>query len=191
MGLNYGTFVAVIFAGFVALCGAVVLSVYLFSKRKRRGNAVTTSTERSREEDEKYALSRIGKASVYSYFVTDKPLGWMTAGITIGVQVALLVFFILASEANLQDDNTDIQFTWKCPRDSDICENKSDLTDAGWVCFVVLMIAFLAKDFINGGKLLYHSSRSRHTLGARLRYFIGGMSLFLITAFALYVSCCS
>ena len=64
-----------------------------------------------------------------------------------------------------------------------------DLTKAGWFVFVVLMIAFLAKDFLNGGKLLYHSSKNRHTIGSRIRYFIGGLGLFSITAVTLFVSC--
>ena len=189
-GFNYGTFVAVLFAGFVALCGVIVLSVYLFSKRKQRGNAATRSTERRLEEDEKYALSRIGKDSVYSYFVTQKRRGWIVAFGTVAVQVALLVFFIIASEANLQDDNTDIQFTWKCPRDSDACDDKSDLTDAGWVIFSLLMVAHLSKDMINGFQLIYHSSKVRHPRGARIRYFSSGVCLCCITLFALYVSCC-
>ena len=190
-GFYYGTFAAVLFAGFVALCGAVVFSVYLFSKHKQRGSAVTRSTERSREEDEKYALSRIGKDSVYSYFVTDKKRGWLVAFVALGIQVWLLVFFVIASEANLQDDKTDIQFTWKCPRDSDVCDNKADLTSAGWVCFVLLMSAHLSKDMINGFQLIYHSSKVRHSAGSRIRYFSSGVCLCCITLFALYVSCCN
>lgn len=190
-GFNYGTYAAVLFAGFVALCGAAVLSVYLFSKRKHRGNAVTRSTERRREEDDKYALSRIGKDSVYSYFVTQKRRSWLVAFGTVAVQVALLVFFVIASEANLQDDNTDIQFTWKCPRDSETCDDKSDLTDAGWVIFSLLMVAHLSKDMINGFQLIYHSSKVRHSAGSRIRYFSSGVCLCCITLFALYVSLCN
>eukprot|EP00984_Skeletonema_dohrnii_P021210 scaffold10525_cov75-Skeletonema_dohrnii-CCMP3373.AAC.3 len=110
-------------------------------------------------EDEKYALSRIGKESVYSYFVTEKPVGWLIAFTTLGIQVGILAFFVMASEANLQKDTTDIEFTWKCPRDSDVCDNKADLTKAGWAIFSMLMIAFLAKDMINGCKLINHSSK--------------------------------
>ena len=181
MGLNYGRFAVVL--SVIVIVVSCLVGIHL--NRSDR----STITARRPEEDDSYALNRIGKDSVYSYFVTEKPLGWITAFATLGIQVFILVFFIMASEANLQDDKIDIQFTWKCPRDSDECDNKADLTNAGWGCFVLLMIAFLAKDFINGAKLLYHSSRSRHALGSRIRYFIGGMSLFSITGFALYVSC--
>ena len=189
-GFSYGTFAAVLFAGFVAICCIIVLTVYLFSKRKQRGNAVTRSAKR-RVEDEKYALKRIGKDSVYSYFVTDKKRGWLVAFVALGIQVWLLSFFVIASETNLQDDKTDIQFTWQCPRDSDVCKDKSDLTSAGWAIFSLLMIAHLAKDMINGSQLIYHSSKVRHPLFARIRYFISGLGLCSITLFALYVSCCA
>mmetsp|Transcript_15753 Transcript_15753/g.26832 ORF Transcript_15753/g.26832 Transcript_15753/m.26832 type:complete len:401 (+) Transcript_15753:3-1205(+) len=185
--MKYGTFAAVLFACFIVFCCIIGLFLYHFDKRKKRGNSVRMSAER-RLEDDKYALSRIGKDSLYSFFVTDIPYGWLVAFATLGIQVAILVFFVMASEANLQDDRIDIQFTWQCPRDSDVCRDTADLTDVGWVIFFLLMFAFLAKDGINGCRLLYHSSRVRHPLTSRLRYFIGGMCLCSITLFALYVS---
>eukprot|EP00984_Skeletonema_dohrnii_P011075 scaffold4396_cov127-Skeletonema_dohrnii-CCMP3373.AAC.6 len=156
---GYGNVAAVFFACFIVICFAVALSLYLLGKRKNRGNTLTVSAERRLEEDDTYALSRIGKESVYSYFVTEKPLGWLAAFATLGIQVAILAFFVMASEANLQKETIDIQFTWKCPRDSNVCKDKADLTEAGWIIFSMLMLAFLAKDIINGCKLIYHSSK--------------------------------
>ncbi len=143
------------------------------------------------ENDDKYALSRIGDQSVYSYFVTESRAGWLVAFTTLGIQVLTLIFFIMASEPNLQDDKIEIQLTWKCPRDSDKCRSTADLNGTGWFIFCMLMIAHLAKDSINGSKLIYHSSKTRHSIGSRIRYFIGGIGLCSITLFALYVSCCS
>ncbi len=186
---NYGiVFAAVLLAVFIILCCVVSLFVYRFRK-----STMSRESSDEDEEDDTHALRKIGKDSVYSYIVTNKPLGWLAAVITLDIQVGILGFFIFASEANLQDDKIDIEFTWKCPRDSEARDNKVDLTKRGWAIFSVLMIAFLAKDFINGSKLLYHSSKSRHSGWKRFRCFIGGMGLFSITAFALYVSscCCS
>eukprot|EP00574_Skeletonema_japonicum_P011307 CAMPEP_0201733486 /NCGR_PEP_ID=MMETSP0593-20130828/31727_1 /ASSEMBLY_ACC=CAM_ASM_000672 /TAXON_ID=267983 /ORGANISM="Skeletonema japonicum, Strain CCMP2506" /LENGTH=374 /DNA_ID=CAMNT_0048226647 /DNA_START=336 /DNA_END=1460 /DNA_ORIENTATION=+ len=156
---------------------------------------MTTSESRRNEDDtntagnDSYALSKIGKNSVYSYIVKELPLGWLGAFVTLGLQIFILIFFVFASEANLQDDKIDIKFTWKCPRDSHKCDNKADLTGAGWIIFSVLMFAFLAKDMINGCKLIYHSSRRYDPgPGRRIRYFIGGGGLCSITLFALYVS---
>ena len=194
MGMNYCTFAVAFFAVFTILCCVVALSLYHFDKRKNSRksffNALTRSVARRvGEEGDTYALSKIGKGSVYSYFVTDKPIGWLVAFATLGIQIGILAFFVMASEAsNLQDDKIDIEFTWKCPRDSDACKHKADCTKAGWVIFCLLMVAFLAKDMINGCKLINHSSKIRHILGSRMRYFFGGVCLCSITVFALYVS---
>ena len=191
MGLTYVTFATVLFACFVSLSCVVVLFSYLCRKRRNRGNALTRSDETETiDKDDKYALSRIGNESVYSYIVTDKRLGWLGAFTTLGIQVAVLIFFVMASEADLQDDKIDIIFTWKCPRDSYLCRNTADLKGIGWFVFCMLMIAHLGKDLINGSKLIYHSSKRGHPIGSRIRYFIGGIGLCSITLFALYVSCC-
>jgi len=184
-------------AGFVASCCAVVLYLYFSNKRKKnknKGRRITlsmTMKKRRQKEEDKYALSRIGKESVYSYFVTESRVGWLVAFTTLLVQGVLLVFFVMASKSNLQDDKIDINFSWKCPRDSDECDDFTDLTKIGWVIFAFLMFAHLAKDFINGSKLMYHSSKVRNSLGSRIRYFIGGVCLCSITLFSLYVSCCN
>ena len=75
-------------------------------------------------EDDIYALGNIWKDSVYSYFVTDNRCGWVVALATLGVQFIILFVFVGASEANLQRDTIDVQFTWKCPRDTDVCANR-------------------------------------------------------------------
>jgi len=185
MGLNYVTFAAAFFAGFVVFCCVVVLLLYLRRKRRNLGNALTRSEE-ARKKDDEYALSRIGKDSVYSYIVTDKHLGWLGAFVTLGIQIFILVFFVIASEAKLQKETIDIEFTYKCPRDAEECRDTADLSKAGWFVFVVLMIAFLAKDMINGIKLIYYSSKVRSWKSCR--YLIGGIGLCSITLFALYVS---
>jgi hypothetical protein len=188
MGLEgYTEFAAVCFACFFIVCCMVVLLLYVVDRHRKRGSASAPVMEQKRR-DEEYALGKIGKNSVYSYFVTNSKFGWLAALTTVVIQIGILVFFIVASKANLQNDTIDIQFTWKCPRDTDVCENKADLTDAGWFIFFVLMTAFLAKDIISGSKLIYHSAKIRHDRHSRIRYFCGGMILCSITLVALYVS---
>jgi len=195
---------AITFACFIAFYCIVFLSLYKRNRRKNRGISLTESMETMLEEDDKYALSKIGKDSVYSYFVTGQVWvrvqvrartltltgWWWAAFVTFCTQIGILVVFVMASEAKLQKETIDIQFTWKCPRDKDVCENKNDLTPYGWVIFCVLMVVFLAKDMISGCKLIYHSAKVRRPLSSRIRYFFGGTCLCSITLFALYVSSC-
>jgi hypothetical protein len=183
---GYKEFAAVCFACFFIVCCLVVLLLYVVDRHKSHGSASAPAMEQKRRDDE-YALSKIGKNSVYSYFVTNSKFGWIAALTTVVIQIGILVFFIMASEFNLQDDTIDIQFTWKCPRDKDECKNKQDLDGAGWFIFSVLVTVFLAKDIISGSKLIYHSAKSRHDRYSRIRYFCGGMILCSITLFAVYV----
>ncbi len=98
---------------------------YCFRKCKNRRYDPTLSIQERFENDEEYALSRIGKESVYSYFVTDSRIGWLVAFTTLVIQVISLVFFVMASEGRPYDIETQIQFIWKCPRDSDKCFNRA------------------------------------------------------------------
>ena len=189
MGLvGYKEFAAVCFACFFIVCCLVVLLLYVVDRHRRRGSASAPAMEQKRRDDE-YALSKIGKNSVYSYFVTNSKFGWIAALTTVVIQIGILAFFIIASEANsnLRNEGKDVEFTWKCPRDKDECKNKQDLDGAGWFIFSVLVTVFLAKDIISGSKLIYHSAKSRHGRYSRIRYFCGGIILCWITIFALYV----
>ena len=187
---SYETFAAVLFTCFIALCCMVALLLYMTARRKNISNSLTSEMETRIKENDMYALSKIGKDSVYSYIVTDKVYGWFIALATIGIQVGILIFFMNSAEASLQNNSTAVQFTWLCPRDTDVCKDTSNLTDFGWICFSVLMFAKLGKDFISGCKLIYHSAKITHSFKSRIRYFFGGTCLCSITLFALYVSCC-
>ena len=207
-GFNtYGTFAALLIPCFIVFCCMGVVSLCLFReyKNKNRENTLTMSQSQdqaqapqtqentSADENDKSALKRIGKDSVYSYIVIEKAFGgWLVAFATLAIQVIILIFFVNASEADLQDDKIDIQFTWKCPRDSAVCRNTADLNNIGWFIFCMLMIAHLAKDLVNGFKLMYYSSRVENSCWSwtRFRYIIGGIGLCSITLFAIYVSCC-
>eukprot|EP00984_Skeletonema_dohrnii_P033039 scaffold28411_cov83-Skeletonema_dohrnii-CCMP3373.AAC.1 len=160
---DYGTFAAVLSACFIALCCMVAILLYVIARRMDIGNSLTSADATRIKENDMYALSKIGKDSVYSYFVTDNIFGWMAALTALCLQFGILVFFIRASEANLQNDRTDVQFTWKCPRDTDVCDDKADFTGAGWAIFSVLMVAFLSKDLISGSKLII-TQPELHTL---------------------------
>jgi hypothetical protein len=151
-GLNYGTFAAICFACFIALCCMVAIFLYLFSKRMNLRNPLSPRMEAWQED---IALTKICSDSVYSYFVSHNNCGRLIAFVTLGIQFGVLFFFTMASDANLQE----VLYTWNCPRDNIWCNNTAEeVTVFGWVVFAGLMTAFLAKDFISGCKLIYHSA---------------------------------
>ena len=187
---SYGTFAIALSIGFILLCCVSALLLFIRAKRKilLLGDSLTSEMETRMKEDDMYALGKIGKDSVYSYFVTDKYSFVIVAIVTLAMQFGLLVIFIRSSEADLQNDKTDIQFTWLCPRDSDVCKNTTSLTTLGWIFYSLLMVANLGKDVISGSKLIYHSTKITYCLIPRMRYFFGGVCLCWFTLFALYVS---
>ena len=168
----------------------VVLFSKLFDKRKNRGMEMDEEMMREREGDGEYVnvLNMLGNDSVYSYFATHKPTGYLLALATLATQVWILIFFI--QSASKSSDTLLLQFTWKCPPDSDVCNEGDGMTKTGWFIFGVLTTAFLAKDMINGCKLIYFSSTAvSHCPGSRIRYFFGGLCLCSVTIFTFYVSC--
>ena len=58
----------------------------------------------------------------------------------------------------------------------------------GWLAFAILMLLHLLKDAINGIKMIKYSAKGRHSRFGRVRLFIGGTILMLITMFTTYVS---
>ena len=58
----------------------------------------------------------------------------------------------------------------------------------GWLAFAILMLLHLLKDAINGIKMIKYSTKHRHSRFGRVRLFIGGTILVLITIFTTYVS---
>merc|ERR1712032_1169607 len=78
-------------------------------------------------------------------------------------------------------------YTWKCSRDSIICQDQESLDSYGWVIFAVLMAAYLLKDVISGAKMIVYSGKS-HPLRRRAKFFFGGVFLCSVTLFILYAS---
>ena len=156
---------------------------------KHRGGASTFQQSRSmRVLDTKYAIETVGVGSVYSFLMSSSVGGWVIALVTIGLQTYMLWPFILAADFDLANDNSDLVYTWKCNRDSIICEDKNDLSTYGWVVFGVLMAAFLFKDIFSGAKMIVLAGKRRHSTRRRVKFFIGGTCLVSITLFILYVS---
>ena len=140
------------------------------------------------DRDAKYALDTIGSESVYSFFLSKSWFAWVTSFAVMGMQTWILTLFVDAAEMTFSDGNSDFVYSWRCPRNSTNCDNTEDQDLQGTVIFIILMISHLMKDIINGTKLILLCAKRRHSVHARIRFFVGGVSLVLITAFTVYAS---
>ncbi|KAL7554398.1 hypothetical protein ACHAWF_017845, partial [Thalassiosira exigua] len=188
---NYIQFSFVFFAGIFALAFALALMVYVVDRYRHRNMSRVLRRQQSLlkvVKDKKYALETMGDDSVYQFFLGKSITGWIIVLATMACQIGMLFVFVEGSEVNLADDRVDLVYTYKCPRDQEECDNTSDLTWRGWLVFAILMVAHLAKDVINGTKMIILSAKARHSAWQRARFFTGGTLLVAVTAFTLYVS---
>ncbi|EJK53387.1 hypothetical protein THAOC_27192 [Thalassiosira oceanica] len=172
---NYSEFLWVATLIFIGVCYLLWCLFYLIDRHKKC-NTVSERRVSSVVRDEKYALETVGIESVYSFLLAESKLAWLIALGTIVLQVCV------------SDDLSDFIYTWKCPRDSLDCDDWGDLDSTGWAVFVLLMVAFLLKDLINGIKMIAYSAKERHTLRTKLRFFVGGVVLSMITIYIFWVS---
>ena len=169
-----------------------VLALAIVAREKYRDRNITRSPIRPQssltDRDQKYALEHLGEDSVYQFFLGTSKWGWSIVLATIITQIWILSIFVGGSKRDLASDKVDMVYTWKCTRDQDECFDTNDLDWRGWLAFVVLMLTHLLKDGICGLKMIKHSAKQRHGRYARIRLFIGGAFLTMITAFTTYVS---
>ena len=143
------------FTGAFCLCLLIcscALAGLSFVYDKRRNVGLPISIIRQPEfidRDSKYALDTIGDDSVYQFFLGNSIVGWIIVLLTMALQVWMLSSFVEGSEIDLSDDQSDLVYTYKCPRDDIDCNDTSDLNWRGWTVFGVLMVAHVLKDIIN------------------------------------------
>jgi hypothetical protein len=104
------------------------------------------------------------------------------------MQFLVLSMFVNAAKVVFSGDNSDFIYSWRCPRNHTTCTNTHDLNWKGWAIFALLMQSHLMKDLLNGSKLLVLSAKQPHSIHTRCRFFLGGLGLILITAYAVYAS---
>ncbi len=180
---------------FVAIFGfslLIIIASFFYDKFKIRKSSNLTNYGSRRQsmkrKAKKYALDKIGENSVYRFFLGKSWWGWSVALVVMATQIWVLFTFVRGAEFDLSDDNSDFVYTWMCPRDRIECDNKADLTTAGWVMFGVIMTSHLLKDIVNGSKMLVLCAKEGHPMNWRVRYFFGGLFLVTVTTFTLFAS---
>ena len=169
------------------LCIVAILSMVY----DRTRNSPSSSVVLDREilgEDEEYALKTIGEDSVYSFFLSKSWFAWATAVAVMAIQAWILSLFVSGAEMDFGEDNSDYIYSWRCPRNSERCENTADQNLAGWIIFGILMVAHLMVDLVNGTKLFLLCARRSHSYHTMIRFFFGGLCLVLITSYTVYAS---
>merc|ERR1712086_1224064 len=114
--------------------------------------------------------------------------GWGVALFMLASQFWMLHIFVKASEIEMSDDNSDLTYTFKCPRDLDECRDTDDRDWRGWIPFGILLTVHLLKDVINGLKMVVLSGKERHSRQKRSGFFFGGLLLILISLYTVYTS---
>ena len=167
------------------------MALAIYAREKYRENDIPITpvhTESFTYRDQQHAFENLGEDSVYQFFLGTSRLGWFVVVATVVVQLSIVSIFVGGSRRDLSDSNSDMVYTWKCTRDQETCFSTEGLDWRGWFAFVVLMVAHLLKDGINGLKMIKHSTKQRLGRNVRIRLLIGGTILSLVTAFTAYAS---
>jgi len=128
----------------------------------------------------------IGKDSAYCFFLSDRITAWVLAIGVLATQALCFGFFIDEASLNFESDRI-WSYTYICSRNNLICRNNSDVTAFGWIVFTLFALVYLVCDMLNGLKIVW--GVSEHGLSRKgFQTFIGGCSLFVITALALYAT---
>ncbi|KAL7552708.1 hypothetical protein ACHAWF_015942 [Thalassiosira exigua] len=188
---TYMSFTWVFFLCVCAFCCVVALISFVYDRCKsksRRELGAQRQLSWLFRRDSAFAIKNIGEDSVYQFFLTTNRAGWVYALAVLGSQLWALFIFVIGAEFELSDDNSDLVYTFSCPRDQNSCYDRADLTWQGWAVFMVLMAAHLLEDMMKGLRLVIFSGKARHETGSRTRSFIGGLVLFFVAAFTAYAS---
>ena len=175
-------------ACFIGAACALALAIFAYKKYRDRNIPLPLINQSLTDRDKAYALENMGEDTVYRFFVGKSKWGWSIAIATMFTQILLLSVFVSGSERDFTNSDVDMVYTWKCTRDKETCFDTSDLDWKGWLAFAVLMVAHLLKDGISGIKMINYSAKQRHQHSSKIRFFIGGTLLTMITAITTYVS---
>ena len=93
------------------MCVVLNLAVFMYETYKARAqsNVHNPAAEAINiERDNSYALDKIGRDSVYRYFLSNDLWGWVMALAALLSQVRMSYLFIVGSEYDLSSDQTDL-----------------------------------------------------------------------------------
>ena len=119
--------------------------------------------------------------SIYCFIFSDRPLAWLLYAAMNMVQSSL--FFVFLQKSNFDNENTDWQFSFRCPDNTAECQDSNSRSSSGWFLFVVVTTLFLGPDLITSIFQLFNG-----TIFCDQRFFLSGIFLFFLTLLAVQTS---
>lgn len=131
--------------------------------------------------DNRSLLSIYNEDSVYCLIFSNNLLAWFAYFLTATIQAIAFYLFLLKS--NFNDDDTAVQFTYRCPTNSVDCQNEATDSALGWFMLTMALVYFLGADFVDS---FHQLCKSAELMNVRL--FISGFIHFFLTALAFFTS---
>ena len=94
------------------------------------------------EKENNHALDIIGRDSIYRFFLSKDPLGWSLALAAVAAQLWMCYLFIIGSEYDFSGRrDTDLMYTWMCPRDKEPCWDDNGMVEMfAFICACSLCV---------------------------------------------------
>jgi hypothetical protein len=152
-------------------CAFVLLAQALL---RRKGGSLPAIAERE-------ARALCGEHSVYSFLLSADYVCWIMYVLTLSLQS--LTFSIFLDPADFGHENSDWQYSKRCPGNNFECNDENNVSGLGWFIFAMILASKLAADIVNGCLLVYKSC-----VLSSIRLFLSGVALVVITSFAAWTS---
>lgn len=94
-----------------------------------------------------------------------------------------MIYGLFIDAASFSNEDSDFVYSWRCPRNSEYCNDDRSLGVYGWTVWVLLVATVLLDDFANSLKLLYLSATR-----LSIHSFCGCFILLAISVLAVYTS---
>merc|ERR1712176_1642294 len=120
-------------------------------------------------------------SSIYKFFLVKDFAAIFIAFASMAFHFLILILFL--NSADYRSGDTEASFGYTCPRNSLECSTASRVTSVGFALFTMIVIAFLAKDFIDGILMVYECIRKPNKRGI-----FAGTTVVFITSYSFCVS---
>lgn len=135
-----------------------------------------------KQDEEKRDLSGANDfESVYCFVFANNRGAGLIYILTTAVQIWLFFNFLQASD--FHNDDSDWQYSMRCPDNDLRCEDESSVSRNGWFLFLVVTSLYLGKDFVNSSLQI-----KRALMAKNLQLALSGFVLLGLTVLAMFTS---